>query len=250
MTRRSCVLVLLVPFFLTNCGEKVLECEICGDFEVVNFSKNELNSTDNDAVSIRRNLSLNEFDGEDYYTIWSWDEQKPDSSWTENMQKNLEIIKSSLSIAEDGTWSWLLIAEETFQSSSYFGNAKYRVNKEYNETGKWTYLNPCQQYIGLELEKTVLNNEVVMLDQSNPNQILEKWPVSSQEKISTTESKRQFHVTRSDDLENHLTLESVEENKTVNLETICDASYGLTQGNIMLTLTEQKEQGKLASKMK
>lgn len=241
--------MLLVAFTLYNCGEKGLECEICGDFDVVNFSKNELNSTDNDAVSIRRNLSLNEFDGEDYYTIWSWDEDKPDSSWTENMEKNLEIVKSSLSIEPDGTWSWSLIAEETFQSSPYFGNTNYRVNKEYNETGTWEYLNPSQQYISLELEKAVLNNEVAILAQNKPHEVLEKWPISIEETVTHSISNRSFHVSRSTDLSNYLTLESVEENHKMNLETICDASYGLTEGNILLTLSENAKQGKLASKL-
>ncbi|NOQ70779.1 MAG: hypothetical protein GQ574_02190 [Crocinitomix sp.] len=250
MTRKSYVLVLLLAFTLFNCGQKGLECEICGEFEVVNFSKNELNSTDNDAVSIRRNLSLNEFDGADYYTIWSWDEEKPDSSWTENMEKNLEIVKSSLSIEADGTWSWSLIAEETFQSSPYFGNTNYRVNKEYSETGTWKYLNPCQQYISLELEKAVLNNEVAILDENNPNEVLEIWPISTDKKITHSTTNRSFHVSRSNDLSNHLTLESIEDNRKVNLETIYDASYGLTEGNIMLTLSEQVDEGKLASRMK
>jgi hypothetical protein len=249
MTRRSCVFVMLAPFFLTNCAQELLECEICGDFDVVNFSKSELNSTDNEAVSIRRNLSVYNFSGEDYYTIWSWNEQNPDSAWTEMMKKDLEILASDLSIRENGTWSWALTAEETFQSSPYFGNSNYRVNKQYTEQGTWRYLNPSRKYIGLDLESAVLQNEVVVLDRTNPNQVLEKWPITSEERTNSTFSSRRFQVSRTEDVDNHLTLESVDGNSQAILENIHDACYSLTQGDITLTLMAQASQGKLASRM-
>lgn len=250
MTRRSCVFVMLVPFFLTNCAQELLKCEICGDFDVVNFTKSELNSTDNEAVSVRRNLSMNNFSGEDYYTIWSWNEQSPDSAWTEMMKKDLEITASDLSIREDGTWSWSLSAAETFQSSPFFGNCNYRVNKQYTEYGSWTYLNTNQKYIELDLESAIMQNEVVVLDQNNPNLVLEKWPVVSEKKKNIEAYNRRFQVAITHGAESQLTLASVDQNTTANLESIHAASYSITQGDIQMTLMTRASQGKLASKMK
>ena len=235
MTKKGFVYVFLLPLFLLNCGEKKLVCEICGEFEIVSLSKNELNSTSHTNVSVRRNLIVDNCGGTDYYTIWLWDKEKPDSSWTENMEKTVVITQNNFLINADGTWSWILNTEENFVASAFYGEENYRINKTYKENGNWKYANQTGKIITLERKNKELNNQIFTQSQTNIEMVQNQTNNLTNTQTQDINSVRSFQIIK-DQSTNNLTLRSVEDDEIINLDGIHTSSYSLTEGNILLSL--------------
>lgn len=241
--------MMVVCATLQSCAEEKNGCDFCGDFNLINFSKNETNKIHVNDVSVSRNLVIDQFNGLDYYTIWSWSDKTPDSSWTERMQKEMKVAESRLTFSQDGTWLWLLNTEERFTASPFYGANNYVVNKEYTEKGSWTYINNKPDLISLERHQASVNNRVVISEKDQPDHIISEFPFTTEQNFKGIEPSRRFAVS-TDDTTGEITLKTLEDDEAVHLNGIHDASYSITEGNVLLTLSHQMQVQPLASKLK
>ncbi len=127
---------------ISACSNSIGTCEICGDYNLLNFSKvevNQLNTTLND-FTFRRNLYVNQNIGTDQYSICSWNSEKPNNSWSRSQQKEIKVLNGNLKISQNGTWFWNISTRETIRSTNFNKIQKITKINETIEEGTWKYI--------------------------------------------------------------------------------------------------------------
>lgn len=239
----------MMGLFFSGCSNSKKECVICGDFELINLNKNEFNSTENPEVNARRNLTVGATNGWDYFTVWQWDKNRPDSSWSESFQKRVEIEQSRLTVKENGTWEWVLNLRENFAPSPFFGADYYQIEKDYSESGLWQFIDGNNEIVEFEIRENGMDNHVIITADENSDLILLESPFKSQKKQFIQPNTRRFEINRNA-ASGLLVLKTVDDDRNIGPLEIENTSYSLTEGNIFITLSEVEPTPKLVAKFK
>lgn len=247
MTKISFVWVFVVVLSLAGCSHQVDQCLVCGEFNLVNFSKKDFSRPIDKDVSIRRTLNLSAFSGKDHYTIWFWNQLEPDSSWTEQMQKEVTVAANKMKINEDGTWEWTITLEEYFETTPCFGTNEYRVRRNYVESGTWDFGNYAKDVIVLNREELVMENGVDVLNKSNWEKSALYYPYNKRVRYADTKGERFFDI-RHDEANNQITLVTRLDDKRIYSKGIHDPSWSLIEGDIRMTLSTNEPAQNLAAK--
>lgn len=239
----------IMGLFFSGCSNSKKECAICGDFKLINLSKNEFNSTENPEVNARRNLTVGATNGWDYFTVWQWDKKSPDSSWSESFQKWVEIKQSRLTVNENGTWEWVLNVRENFAPSPFFGADYYQIEKNYSERGFWQFIDGNNEIVEFEIRENGVDNHIMIMDDENSDLILSESPFKSQKKRFIEPNARRFEINRNTQ-SGLLVLKTVDDDRNRGTIEIENTSYSLAEGNIFMTLSEVASSPKLVAKYK
>lgn len=220
--------VILFTVLLTACVEGEKECLFCGEFSLLNLTKSDFKNDKNNPISIRRTLNINEFSGYDYYTIWLWNEYQPESSWSEQLEKQIQIKKNQFKLNKDGTWLWSITTLEKHNASESIGDQLEETENNHTEYGSWTFIDEYNRFIELTRVGLTKNDNSHVKDSINISRPFE----ISFDKTLRTITMKSIHKNNSDEFS---------EQKTI--------SYSLLEGDIFLKVKAISNL-RMAAKMK
>jgi hypothetical protein len=170
--------------------------------------------------------------GNEYFTFWS-DHPEQTTSDVQQLVKEVHFPQRIFSINSDGTWQLKLKVIETFfEENDQKETSKWSVERQITESGTWSFLNRNEQYLTMQRDLSILENEIHVSDYWKNNFPENDYPFYTRKQHE--DGQRQFQV-EFDAFSNELTLSSVIEDDSIYNKSMHAASYSICEGNVYLT---------------
>lgn len=228
-----------------GCSNSNESCEICGDYELLNFSKVEVNhfNTPLSDFTFRRNLYVNDHTGIDQYSICSWNSEKPTSSWSRCEQKEVMVLNGDLKISQNGTWSWNISTREVTRFTNFNKTQTSTKICKTIEEGTWRFVNETH----LELIKLTQQNRSQKLTEVNGK--FSQSLVIKDEKVPLDQNYVYLFELEVDDNSDQIGLKS--SGKPISTSSIQPENtvYSLTGGSVWMTMSRASQPNQLAHQL-
>lgn len=230
---RSILLALVIGIIGFSCTNENRDCSICGDFQLVNFSKEASNVTFGASKSVRRSLNLTGTGGTDYYVLWHWNKETPADSWTQYLTKEIELEKSQMRISEDETWQLDIEIKESYSLMLNERKISYSIKRQFVEIGSWNFLNDQERYLSFERNIQYSNYHVV--GKTDEGEVAEDYIQADTLFYNSEKNNRRFEL-KNESENNRLILKTSGNDRHMAVNAEVGAGYSLMEGNILMTL--------------
>jgi len=234
--------------FVLGCSRKTKECQFCGTYNFTNFTKSEKSYSSQQETRIRRSLNVSDSKGKDYFTYWSTRTDTTKDESVQQLVKNVVFPEKSFVLNADGTWLFkLIVQEEFYQQSDLSQPAKWMVERQITECGKWEYVNANQRYISMERILSTTENNLLASDFSQADTPTSDYPFYMKKRHSNDHRQFKFDF---DPVSKRLTFASLVEDDSIYNRSLHAASYSFCEGDVYLTCEPNEEIGRIVQNLK